>query len=128
MTVRRAAPKRRRATTGFTLIEVLVAVVIVAIALAAGSRAAGTLIDNAQRLGDVTEAQWCAENQLVNLKLSRQYPDVGDSRFECSQRGVDYVGQMLVQGTPNPNFRRVEVTMMQADRRLVTLQAVVPRY
>jgi general secretion pathway protein I len=45
---------------GFTLVEVLVAVAVIAITLAAGLRAAGVLIDNSQRLSDVIAAQWCA--------------------------------------------------------------------
>ena len=54
---------------GFTLIEVLVALVIVAISLAAGVKAAGALTQNAARLQTVSAAQWCAENQLSELRL-----------------------------------------------------------
>jgi general secretion pathway protein I len=61
------------------LIEVLVAVAIVAVTLGAGLRAAGTLTDNAARLSDVIAAQWCADNQLTNLRLSRQLPGIGDA-------------------------------------------------
>ncbi len=87
----RTPMKRARLVRGFTLIEVLVALAIVAIALAAGIRAAGALIDNAQRLADVIAAQWCADNQLVNLKLARQFPGIGDSEFACEQLGRDFM-------------------------------------
>ena len=63
------------------------AVAVIAIALAAGLRAAGVLVDNAQRLSDVLAAQWCAENHLANLKLTRQFPGVGESEFGCEQLG-----------------------------------------
>ena len=56
---------------GLTLIEVLVALAIVAVTLAAGIKAAGALTDNARRLQDVTVAQWCADNQLTALRLGR---------------------------------------------------------
>ena len=69
---------------GFTLVEVLVALAIVAVALGAGFQAASALTDNAERLADVSAAQWCADNQLANLKLTKQFPGVGDSDFGCA--------------------------------------------
>ncbi|MEO6364133.1 MAG: type II secretion system minor pseudopilin GspI, partial [Caldimonas sp.] len=70
--------KRSDTARGFTLIEVLVALAIVAITLGAGVRAAGSLTNNTTRLAEVTAAQWCADNRLTALKLARQYPDIGD--------------------------------------------------
>ena len=68
---------------GFTLIEVLVALGIVAIALTAGLKATASLGRNAQRQSDVLLAQLCAENELIKLRLSRQMPGVGDSSSDC---------------------------------------------
>lgn len=96
---------------GFTLIEVLVALVIVAIALGAGIKAAGALTHNAERLTQVSAAQWCAENQLTELRLTQQFPDIGDSAFSCEQLGRSYSGQLKVSPTPNPNFRRVDASI-----------------
>jgi general secretion pathway protein I len=93
---------------GFTLIEVLVALTIVAITLGAGIKAAGALTGNTQRLADVTAAQWCADNQLTGLRLSGLTPSVGDSEFGCTELGRDYRGLLVVRPTPNPNFRNVE--------------------
>ena len=114
---------------GFTLIEVLVALAIVAVALAAGIKAAGALANNAQRLADVSAAQWCADNQLVNLKLARQFPSIGDSDFTCAQLGRDFRGQLRVRGTPNPNFRRVDAAIADENELpLLTVSTVLPRY
>jgi general secretion pathway protein I len=119
----------RRARAGFTLIEVLVAVAIVAVTLGAGLRAAGTLTDNAARLSAVIEAQWCADNQLTNLRLSRQLPGIGDADFSCEQLGRRYAGKLLTRPTPNPNFRRVEAVVSDdSGRPLVTLSTVLSRY
>ena len=123
------APRRRApACQGFTLVEVMVALVIVAIALAAGLRAAGVLGDNAQRLADVVAAQWCAENALTGLRISRAFPGVGDADFSCEQLGRRYAGQLQTRPTPNPNFRRVDAVVSDGDGRpLLTLSTGLPR-
>jgi general secretion pathway protein I len=104
-----------KAGRGFTLIEVLVALLIVAIALGAGIKAAGALAGNAERLAQVSSAQWCAENLLSELRLTQQFPDLGEAPFACEQLGRPYLGKLKVSPTPNPNFRRVEA--MVGDER-----------
>jgi general secretion pathway protein I len=123
----RARPRTKPG--GFTLIEVLVALAIVAVSLAAGSRAADSVMANAQRLGEVTLAQWCADNRLSALKLAHQFPDVGESEQSCEQLGQRYAVLMVVQATPNPNFRRVDVNVRSAEKvPLLTFSTVLPRY
>lgn len=118
----------KRPVCGFTLVEVLVALAVVAIALAAGLRAAGALTDNAQRLGDVMAGQWCADNQLTALRLGRIFPGVGDADFSCEQLGRTYKGKLITRPTPNPGFRRVEAQVNDdAGRPLVTLSTVLGR-
>jgi general secretion pathway protein I len=96
---------------GFTLIEVLVALAIVAITLGAGIKAAGALTGNTQRLADVTAAQWCADNQLTGLRLSGLTPPIGDSEFACTELGQAYYGKLAVRPTPNPLFVNIEATI-----------------
>lgn len=119
---------RAARASGFTLLEVLVALAVVAIALAAGLRAAGVLSDNAERLGDVIAGQWCADNQLTELRLRRTFPGVGDTDFSCEQLGRSYRGKLVTRPTPNPSFRRVDaVVSTQEGAPLVTLSTVVGR-
>lgn len=116
-------------SAGLTLIEVLVALSIVAIALAAGTKAAASLTSNAERLLEVSSAQWCAENQLSELRLSKQFPSVGDIDFECQQLGRNYLGRLVVRPTPNPNFRRVEALLRNAEGTpLLSLSTIMGRY
>jgi general secretion pathway protein I len=114
---------------GFTLIEVLVALAIVAVTLGAGIKAAGALTGNAQRLAEVSAAQWCADNQLTGLRLARQFPGVGDGDFACEQLGRAFSGKLVVRPTPNPNFRRVDAQVFnEAGEPLLTLSTVLGRY
>jgi general secretion pathway protein I len=124
----RRGPRCFQLEQGLTLIEVLVALAIVAVALSAGLKAAGALTYNAQRMVEVTSAQWCAENQLTELKLAHQFPSVGQAEFDCEQLGRTYHGFMNTRPTPNPNFRRVDVRMTD-DQGLAVLSiaTVLPR-
>jgi general secretion pathway protein I len=114
---------------GFTLVEVLVALAITAMALAAGLKAAGALTDNAQRLGDVTAAHGCADNALVGLRLAQQFPGTGEAEFSCNQLGRDFRGLLRTQTTPNPNFRRIDAVVLDPQGHvLATLSTVLGRY
>ncbi len=115
----------RMRARGFTLIEVLVALGIVAIALVAGLQATMALTNNAQRQSDVLLAHICAENELVRLRLSRQLPAVGESGFPCEQAGRTLVGQLSVQPTPNPSFRRVDAQVKDGDFTVLRLATIV---
>jgi general secretion pathway protein I len=113
---------------GFTLVEVLVALAVTAIALAAGLRATGALTDNAERLEQVLAAQWCADNELTGQRLARAFPGVGDSEFACEQLGRSYRGTLRVRPTPNPSFRRVDAIVSdEQGRPLVSVSAVIGR-
>ena len=115
-----------RTARGFTLIEVLVALTIVAITLGAGIKAAGALTDNTQRLADVTAAQWCADNQLTGLRLSGLTPPIGDSDFTCTQLGQSYNVKLVARPTPNPLFVRVDAQVADAaGQPIINLSTVL---
>jgi len=113
---------------GFTLIEVLVALGIVAVALAAGVRATGSLTRNAERQSDLLLGHLCAENALVNVRLSRQMPAVGENTSVCEQAGRSLAVKLSVQPTPNPNFLRVEAQVLDGQARILALSTVVGRF
>ena len=111
---------------GFTLIEVLVALAIVAITLGAGIKAAGALTTNTQRLADMTAAQWCADNRLTGLRLSGLTPPIGDSEFNCVQLGLSYQGKLAVRPTPNPLFVNVDAAIAdEAGSPILNLTTVL---
>lgn len=113
---------------GFTLVEVLVALGIVAIALVAGLQATTALTNNARRQSDVLLAHICAENVLVSVRLSRQMPGVGENSVPCEQAGQVFNVKVAVLPTPNPSFRRVDAQVMDGTIPVLRLSTVVGKY
>jgi len=129
--MRRHAESRRRprgAARGFTLLEVLVALAIIAVALAAALRGAMSLTTNAEDMRMKLLATLEAENRLLELRLARAQLGIGDSRSDCEQGGVVFACEQQVKPTPNPFFRRVivRVTRSDSDRTLAELLSVLP--
>ena len=114
---------------GFTLIEVMVALAIVAIALLAGQQATSALMRNAGRETDVTLARLCAENELTQARLSSQMPSIGSASLSCEQAQLSYVVNVTVSPTPNPQFRRVDAQVFDAQQfPVLKLSTIVGRY
>ena len=117
-----------RRLAGFTLIEVLVALAIVAIALTAGLQSTSALTRNAERQSSVLLAHMCAENELVKIRLARQMPDLGEVKNDCDQAGRNFPVTITVSPTPNPSFRRVDAQVFDSGAPVLRLSTVVGRY
>lgn len=95
--------------TGFTLLEVLVALAIAAITLMAAMRAGASLAQQAAELRARTYAQWSAENRLAQIRVSGEFPPLGLRSWDCPQGPVMLHCREEVLATPNASFRRIEL-------------------
>ena len=121
--------KTKHRSAGFTLLEVLVALIIVGTALGASLRAIGSLTQNSSDLRATMMATWSAENQLSQIRLAHAWPALGQSSFNCAQGELNLVCEEDVFATPNPYFRRIEVSVFDTQntgRRIIKLTQVVP--
>ncbi len=110
---RRMPPPRRFA--GLTLLEVLVALAVVSVALLAAMRASGQLQDDAGRYRNSVLAEQCAQNFLVEQRLRQSFAAVGVHLSRCTQAGQSFTIRANVQGTPNPNFRRLDLSVLTSS-------------
>ena len=102
---------------GFSLVEVLVALMLLSIAMLAVFRSLGVGTQTAQIAHVRMLAQWSAENRLMEIRLKREWPNIGEERFDCSQ--LDTGCSQKVIATPNAGFRRVELQVFDAGQRQV---------
>ena len=96
---------------GFTLIEVLVALAIVAVALSAGMRALAQSADGATTLKARTLALWVAQNRLARAQLADPAPASGTVDGMEIQAGATFTWRQTIDATPNPAFRRIAIVV-----------------
>jgi len=94
---------------GFTLLEVLVALAIVAVALAAASRSVALSTDSAADHKLRVLAGFVAENRMAELAARRAWPGLGVTDGTERQAGIDFRWHAEVLATPHPRLRRIEI-------------------
>jgi general secretion pathway protein I len=94
---------------GFTLIEVMVAVAVLAVALGAIVTGMARYAANAAVLREKTVALWVAHNRLTEIGLEAGWPELGASDGEVRMAGIDWRWDATVAETPDPRVRRVDI-------------------
>ena len=101
---------------GFTLLEVLVALVVVAVALAALARAGSQALDTQVALEERTLALWVADNVLAELRLESSIL-AGRRQGQRRMGQRDWSWQALIQPAPGEELMRVDVAVYRDSTR-----------
>ncbi len=104
----------RRRNTGFTLIEVMVALVIVSLALAGVAASMSQMIDTANTMRDRTFASWIAQNKIAEMRLAGVIPEVGESSGEVDYANTTWAWTANVSETGVENLLKVDVSVSYA--------------
>lgn len=103
-------------SSGFTLLEVLVALVVVAVAVAALGRAGSQVLDSQAELEQRTWALWVAGNALAELQLESGV-STGQRQGSTDMGERTWYWEMLIQPAPGGELLRVDVAVYDAPRR-----------
>jgi general secretion pathway protein I len=117
------------ASRGFTLVEVVVALAIVAIGMLAVFKTIGDTISNVSTLRDRSFAAWIADNQITELRLSGQMPSVDETAGDLEYAGRRWYWVAKVSQTPVDGLRRIDVSVRREgdaeDSSLVSLAGFI---
>ena len=100
--------KRQQA---FTLIEVLIAMVVLAMSLLAAIKVATEVTNSAIHMQDKTIAQWVAMNKVTEMRLQTTWPSVGRSNGNVEMASRSWHWQMEIRNTEDQDVRRLEVAV-----------------
>jgi general secretion pathway protein I len=106
---------KSRSQRGFTLLESLVALAILAIALAAVLRATSASTNHVDALRQRLLADWVAQNRIALHAGRGDWLPIGSQQGDEVQAGIKFIWDEKISSTPNPAFRRIEVSVAPAD-------------
>jgi general secretion pathway protein I len=106
--------KHSERAAGFTLIEVMIALAIVGLSLAAVAASVSQMIDAGSTMQERTYASWIAQNKIAEMRLANIVPDVSETSGELEYAGLEWGWRAIVSETGVENLFRVDVEISYA--------------
>lgn len=117
--------RRRKCQRGFTLIEALVAFLVLALAISAATRMTTQSVDLASQLRFRLMADWVVQNRIEEYRAMAIWPGIGVREGEVEQAGERFLWHEVVAATAVGRFRRIEVTVAtRADPETILARQV----
>lgn len=101
--------------TGFTLIEVIVALFILAMAMAAVISSVGNVADQTRIMEEKTFAHWVAMNKMAEYHYETNWLRPGTSKGDVEMAGREWLWQTTVTDTDEEDMRRVDIRVAPID-------------
>ncbi len=111
--------KSRKPQTGFTLIEVMVALAIVALSLSAVVASVSQMVQAASAIQERTYASWIAQNKISEIRLSNVTPEVSETDDQVTFASVEWALRTTISETGVENLYRVDVAVSYASNEQV---------
>lgn len=107
----------QRRARGFTLLEILVALAVIALAMGSIIKATSDFTANQSHLHSRTMATWVARNVLVEYQATGQWPRVGDKRGTMDMGNQEWRWLARISQTDEAQLRRIDVDVapLEAD-------------
>ena len=106
---------KRRTAAGFTLLEVLVALAVIALSMGAIIKATGDYTNNQSYLRDRTMALWVARNVLVQFQVDKEWPKVGERKGTQEMGNREWRWLAVTSQTDEDELRRLDVEVFPID-------------
>ncbi|TPW17692.1 MAG: proteinral secretion pathway protein I [Halothiobacillaceae bacterium] len=122
--------RRRTHQRGFTLLEVLVALAVIAVAMAAITRSTSVAANNEFYLKEKTWAHWVAMNKIAEIQLEANWPTIGQRKGDYEMVERKWRWEVDVSGTEDKDVRRMDVRVFEradAKEALAFIVAYVDR-
>lgn len=108
--------RRLRPARGFTLIEIVVALAVLAMAMGAVITGMARYAEQAAYLREKTVALWVAHNRLTEIELEPSWPALGRSDGDAEMAGIEWRWEAAVIETPDPEVRRIDIRVHAIGR------------
>jgi general secretion pathway protein I len=99
----------------FTLVEVMVALAIIALSLTAVSAKMGRMIDTSNSMRERTYASWIAQNKITELRLANVLPEVSATSGEVEYANTTWRWRAVISESGIENLFRVDVAVSYED-------------